>query len=99
MPHFVLHCLDNDNSGELRPVLREAHLAHVRGSGITRLAGPLLDAHDAPIGSLLIVEADNLGAARAFSQADPYRIGGVFRSVEITPMRLSFVDLPEGAAA
>lgn len=94
MPHFVLHCIDSESAAALRPVHREAHLAHVTGSGKTRIAGRLQNADGEVIGSLLIIEAENAQAANAFSLADPFRQLGVWRSVEITPYDMSFVDLP-----
>ena len=94
MPHYVLHCIDGEKGAQLRPLVRESHLAHVRGSGLVRLAGPLLNDSGSPIGSLLIVETADLAAAQAFADADPYRVEGVFASVGITPINLSYVDMP-----
>lgn len=94
MPHFILHCIDSEAGAALRPVTREAHLAHVRGSGVCRIAGPLLDDDGNPIGSLLIVETEDIEAARAFSQGDPYHAAGVFGSVQIMPFRMTHIDLP-----
>jgi uncharacterized protein YciI len=39
-------------------------------------------------GSMLIVEAADLAAAKAFSAADPYTTAGLFESVEIRPFRV-----------
>ncbi len=94
MPHFVLRCTDSESAAELRPLHREAHLAHVRGSGMTRLAGRLKDTAGEVTGSLLIVEAADAAAAEAFSLADPFRRLGVYKSVEIVPFEMSFVDMP-----
>ena len=99
MPHFVLHCIDGENGARLRPLVRESHLAHVRDSGLVRLAGPLLSDSGSPIGSLLIVEAADLVAVQAFANADPYRVEGVFGSVGITPINLSYVDMPASPIA
>lgn len=100
MPFFVLRCVDVEGSATARSAHREAHLAHVRGSGKTRVAGPLTDESDTVCGSLLIIEAADLAEARAFSEADPYRRAGVYASVEILPFRMTYVELPgEGGAA
>ena len=88
---FVLRCIDAPEVGSKRAELREAHVAHVRGAGVTRLAGPLLDDSGAIVGSLLVIEVDDLAAAEAFSAADPYRQAGVFRTVEIQPYRPTYV--------
>lgn len=95
VPHFVLNCRDAKGSAEIRPLHRDAHVAHVRGSGIVRIAGPMVDDAGVPVGSLLIVEADDLAAARAFADADPYAAAGVFASVDIAPFCMTYVDLPQ----
>jgi uncharacterized protein YciI len=96
MPFFVLRGIDGQDVAATRADYREAHLAHVRGSGKTRIAGPLTDAAGEVCGSLLIVEAGDLAEAEAFSAADPYRRAGVWSSVEILPFRMTYVDLPRG---
>jgi uncharacterized protein YciI len=101
MAFFVIRCVDVEGSAELRAQHREAHLGHVRGSGKSRIAGPLLDEAEAVRGSLLIIEAADLADAQAFSDIDPYRHAGVWSSVEITPFRMTYVDLspaPEAEA-
>lgn len=94
MPYFVLRCTDSENATELRPLHRPEHLAHVRGSGVVRIAGRMLDGAGSVIGSLLIVEVADAAAAEAFSMADPFRRLGVYSAVEIVPFDMSFVDLP-----
>lgn len=42
---------------------------------------------------MLVIEAEDLDGAQAFSQADPYRQQGVYRDVEIHPMKLTYVAL------
>lgn len=93
MPLFVLTCLDKPGALERRMAAREAHLAYVRQAGIVKLAGPFLDADGGMAGSLLIVEADELADAQAFSDADPYVAAGVFGSVDIRPFRLAIGEL------
>lgn len=93
MPNFVLTCIDKPDALDRRMAAREAHLAHVRQSGIVKLAGPFLDADGGMAGSLLIVEADDLSAAQAFSDADPYVAADVFQSIDIRPFRLSIGEL------
>lgn len=93
MSLFLLRCLDNENASAARAAGREGHLAHVRGSGRTMLAGPLLDGEGKVVGSMLVVEAEDLDDAQTFSLADPYRQQGVYRDVEIHPMKLTYVAL------
>lgn len=69
---------------------REAHIAYVRANHphVLKLGGPFLDAKGQMCGSMLIVEAADLAAAKAFSAADPYTTAGLFESVEIRPFRV-----------
>ena len=50
-----------------------------------RLAGPRLDEKGEMCGSMFVIEAEDLAAAKAFSTDDPYAKAGLFASVEITP--------------
>ena len=93
MPLFVLTCIDKPDGLEARMGAREAHLAYVRESGIVKLAGPFLGEAGEMAGSLLIIEAADLAAARAFVAADPYGKAGVFQSVDVRPFRLSIGSL------
>jgi hypothetical protein len=93
LPLFVLHCIDRPGSGDTRAAHRDAHLAHVRGSGVTKLAGPMLDEAGQIAGSLVVIEADDLAAARNFAAEDPYSQAGVFERVDIRPFRLGYVAL------
>jgi uncharacterized protein YciI len=91
LTHFVLRCVDAPEVKAQRAALREAHVAHVRGAGVTKLAGPLLDERGEIVGSMLVIEAEDLAAAQAFAAEDPYNQGGVFQSVEIQPYRPTFI--------
>jgi len=90
MPHFVVTCLDHSGALEKRLANRPVHLAHLNGHPETvKLAGPLLDGAGDPCGSLLILEAESLAAARAFAESDPFNAAGVFASIEVRPMRVT----------
>ena len=98
---FVLHCLDKSNAHELRTTNRPAHLEFARAQTSIKMAGPLLsnsglaaDTGDM-VGSMFVIEAADLNAARAFNAADPYTKAGLWASVAINPFRWL---LPEGAA-
>ncbi len=93
MPLFVLTCIDKPNALEARLGAREAHLAYVRAAGVVKLAGPFLDEAGGMTGSLLIIEAEDLAQAQAFSAADPYAAAGVFQSVDIRPFKLALAAL------
>lgn len=88
----------NDMSDSLarRQEARPAHLARLndlRNEGRLLLAGPFpaIDAEDpGPAGfsgSLIVAEFDDLSAARAWADADPYNAAGVYAVVDVRPFR------------
>ena len=94
MPLYVMSCRDKPNSLDVRMGAREAHLAYMKGLGDqVKLGGPFLDGQDQMAGSLIIVEAESLAEAQAISDKDPYKLAGVFETVEITPFRLTLSNL------
>jgi hypothetical protein len=96
MALFVLTCIDKQNALALRMATREAHFAWARSlpAGAIRLGGPFLDAKGDMAGSLIIIEAEDMAAAEAFSLADPYRKAGLFERVDIRPWKATFGELP-----
>jgi uncharacterized protein YciI len=67
---------------------REAHLAYVGAArAMIRAAGPLLDANGEMTGSLFIMDCPDEDAVSAFSRDDPYRLAGLFETVEIRAWR------------
>jgi len=87
MPLYVLTCIDKPGSLPVRLRAREDHLAFVKGDPNVRLGGPFLDDKGEMTGSLLVIEAADLAAARAFSARDPYALAGLFASVDIRAWR------------
>ena len=88
MPLFVLTCIDKPASLPLRMATREAHLAWIgERMDQMKLGGPFLDAAGDMAGSLMIVEATDLAAAKAFNADDPYTRAGLWERVEIRPFR------------
>jgi len=90
---FVLIGRDGARGAELRPRVREAHLANLRplaDAGRVVHAGPLLDEGGAPCGSVVVFEAPDLASARAFAASDPYVVEGVFESWEVRETRRVF---------
>ncbi len=90
MPLFVLLGTDGPRGAELRPLHRPAHLANLEPfatQGRVAYAGPLLDPGGKPCGSLVVFEAQNLAAARAFAESDPYVSEGVFERIQIWETR------------
>lgn len=79
-----------------RESARPAHLErlnNLRNEGRLLLAGPFpaIDADDpGPAGfsgSLVVAEFDDLAAATAWADADPYVAAGVYRDVDVRPFR------------
>jgi uncharacterized protein len=85
---FVVSAFDRPGAGELRARNRPAHLEYLKGkSEKIRAGGGFLDPEGQPVGSMLIIEADDQAAAEAFTADDPYNREGVFERVEVRPWR------------
>jgi uncharacterized protein YciI len=84
---FVITALDRKNSHALRMATRPAHFDYARETGVVRLGGPFLDGNGDMIGSLMIIEARDLAAARAWQSNDPYAQAGLFAQAEVRPWK------------
>ncbi|MCE8042626.1 YciI family protein [Halomonas daqingensis] len=87
---------DVKNSLERRLAARPDHLARLeklRDEGRLVLAGPhpAVDAEDPGeagfTGSLVVAEFDSLENAKAWADADPYMIAGVYAKVTVKPYK------------
>jgi len=87
---FVVMAKDKPNSLDLRMATREAHFAYARETGVIKLGGPFLDAKGDMAGSLIIIEAADLAAAKAWQQNDPYQKAGLFASADVQPWKVTF---------
>lgn len=89
---FIVYCRDKPEGEPIRLANRDAHLEYVTKSDLEPvLAGPLLSPDGEHMcGSMLVLEAENVAAVEAFAAADPYRLAGLFESVEIHPFRKVF---------
>jgi len=90
---FVYRGTDGPRGLELRKTVRERHLAHIQvlaDADRVRFAGPLFGDDGQPCGSLVVFEAEDLAAARAVAEADPYLREGVFDRVEVQGTRAVF---------
>jgi uncharacterized protein len=95
MPLFAILCHDRADAGSLRADTRPRHLEHLIAIEARILtAGPVLDEAGTPRGSIIIAEFDDLSAAKAFAEADPYAEAGLFRDVEVTAYRAGFPRPP-----
>lgn len=90
---FAFVCKDKPGHLNVRMEARPAHVEHLNKlntEGTLKMAGPFLDADGKPNGSLVIVNAETIEAAKAIADADPYTKAGLFESVEIKPFNWVF---------
>jgi len=87
MPLFHFIGLDKPDHLALRMRVRPDHLEFAKA--FVRLGGPLLDEHGQPMGSAMILEADNLEAAKVKLDQDPYAKAGLFGSTWLRPFRVA----------
>jgi len=87
---FAVHCLDKPDALSRRLAHYEAHKAYLNtGTVKTVISGPLV-AEDGvtAIGSLLVLEADNIRQVEDFNANDPFRRADVWGTVSIKPFLL-----------
>ncbi len=88
---FAFICTDKPDGLPIRKEKRPEHLAYLKSLGDTlKFAGPFT-AEDGETmnGSLVVVEAPSLEAAREIADGDPFSKAGVFAQVEIRPWKWS----------
>lgn len=93
---FVIEARDKAGALELRMQTRSAHLDYLKklGDGLV-LAGPFLDDDEKPCGSLVVIKADDLGAAKAIAARDPYVDAELFETSEVRRWNWA-INAPEG---
>ena len=62
---------------------RAAHLAYIEETGVVAQAGPLLDQNGEMVGSLVILDVEDMAAGEAWAANDPYNQAGLFEAVEL----------------
>jgi uncharacterized protein YciI len=84
---FALICTDKPDSLAVRMAHRPDHVAYLQSLGDALVfAGPFLEEDGKTMcGSLIVIEAASLDAARAVAAGDPFAKVGLFASVEIRP--------------
>ena len=94
---FALICIDKSDGLAIRLEKRPEHVAYLKSLGDKlAFAGPFLKEDGKTMcGSLVVVEADTLDAAKAVAGADPFAKAGLFATVEIRPW-LWVLGKPEG---
>jgi len=97
--HFLVEYRELGNPAE-REAKRPEHLAYRKGLGAAMpLAGPLLDEDERPIGSIVILEAEDMEAAEAMAASDPYVTSGVLALVSVRRYRIAGMKPPANAAS
>lgn len=93
---YVIVGSDAPDSLQKRLAARPAHLARLQALHQAQrllLAGPFpaIDSLDPGaagfLGSLMVVEFDDLAAAQAWAEADPYVLTGVYAEVKVYPFK------------
>ena len=84
---YALICTDKPGSLAARKANRPKHLAYLKSLGETLvLAGPFTETDGQTMnGSLIVVEAASIDAARKIAANDPFARLGIFASVDIRP--------------
>jgi hypothetical protein len=93
---------DGPRGVALRQQHRPAHLAGLEplaAQGRVRFAGPLLGPAGAPVGSLIVLDAPDLEAAREIAARDAYATAGVFERWEVFETMVVFPRAGGGPAA
>ncbi|MCW5589071.1 MAG: hypothetical protein KIT27_05345 [Legionellales bacterium] len=90
---FVIRAFDKTDGYKIRPQVRPEHIARVellKNQQRLVLAGPLLNAEETPIGSLIIAEFNSIEEATTWAYADPYQTAGIFAQIEINYFKQVF---------
>lgn len=85
MPLFVLYGVDKPGGVDLRKATRQTHLDWIESlRPRVKIAGPMFSDDGAtPVGSVMVIEADNLEAAKAEFARDPYAAAGLWASTTV----------------
>ena len=97
---YAVWASDVPGTGAERARVREAHRARLRSPAPHEVqvlqAGATLEAEAGSMnGTLLVVQAENIAAVRAFVEDDPYVAAGVYASVEIRLWRCGLGPLSD----
>ncbi|WP_102223897.1 YciI family protein [Acidimangrovimonas sediminis] len=83
MTTYAVICRDKPGALDIRKATRDRHLAYLNESSAVTLAGPFVSPEGEMCGSLLLIEADSLAAARDWAAGDPYAKAGLFAEVSV----------------
>ena len=98
-PCYLLHCMDKEGHGDVRARTREAHLQWLIDSKRVHIGGPLQSPSDedmGTVGTLLLVNGDDVDEVREWATGDPYVQAGLFSEMTVAPLlEYNVPDLPE----
>lgn len=83
---FAFVCQDKPGALQVRLDTRPEHVDYLNAlntEGTLAFAGPFLGEDGKPTGSLVVVKAETIEAAREIAANDPYAKAGLFASVEV----------------
>jgi len=93
--YFALVAYDRPNAVADRQRIRPDHFKFLDELGDDLIfAGPFLNDRDEGVGSIVVIEAQNLEEARSTFARDPYAVGGLFDSITIKPWKLVVNKVP-----
>ncbi len=75
-------CTDKEGAIETRKANRDAHVAYLKETGAVQ-AGPFLDSEGMMYGSLVVLDVEDMDAAKAWAANDPYAKAGLFADVRL----------------
>ncbi len=84
---IALIARDKPGALQIRLDTRNAHVAYLKSTGAVSQAGPLLDSTGEMIGSLIILDVEDMNAAEEWAAQDPYAHAGLFETVELIPWK------------
>lgn len=84
---IALIARDKPGALQIRLDNRDAHLAYIEKTGVVSQAGPLLDDAGQMIGSLVVLDVDDMAAGQHWAENDPYARAGLFDNVELIPWK------------
>ncbi|WP_323763879.1 YciI family protein [Marinovum sp.] len=79
---IALIARDKHGALQTRKDNRAAHLAYIEETGVVFQAGPLINDGEM-IGSLVVLEVEDMAAAEQWAANDPYAKADLFDSVEL----------------
>jgi uncharacterized protein YciI len=74
---------DKPDALQIRLDTRDAHLAYIAETGVVEMAGPFLNTEGQMSGSLIVLNVEDLEAAQAWADNDPYAKAELFKKVRV----------------